>query len=88
MRRLEDVVAAFQDTHQLEERILQRVEITPAIQLLMSIPGPAEILSSVIDRELGSIRRFPATKPLASYSGLVARVKVSGGKVHYGRMIK
>jgi transposase len=72
----------------LEERILQRVEITPAIQLLMSIPGPAEILSIVIDRELGSIQRFPAPKHLASYSGLVPRLKASGGKVHYGRMIK
>jgi len=74
--------------HQLEERILERVELTPAIQLLMSIPGPAEILSIVIDRELGSIQRFPAPKHLASYSGLVPRVKASGGKVHYGRMIK
>ena len=74
--------------HQLEERILERVKITPTIQLLMSIPGPAEILSIVIDRELGSIQRFPAPKHLASYSGLVPRVKASGGKVHYGRMIK
>jgi transposase len=72
----------------LEERILQRVEITPTIQLLMSIPGPAEILSIVIDRELGSIQRFPSPKHLASYSGLVPRLKASGGKVHYGRMIK
>ena len=72
----------------LEERILQRVQITPTIQLLMSIPGPAEILSIVIDRELGSIDRFPSPKHLASYSGLVPRVQASGGKVHYGRMIK
>jgi transposase len=54
----------------------------------MSIPGPAEILSIVIDRELGSIDRFPSPKHLASYSGLVPRVQASGGKVHYGRMIK
>jgi len=74
--------------HRLEARILERVELTPAIQLLMSIPGPAEILSIVIDRELGSIQRFPAPKHLASYSGLVPRVRASGGKVHYGRMIK
>ena len=53
----------------------------------MSIPGPAEILSIVIDRELGSIQRLPAPKHLASYPGLVPRVNASGGKVHYGRMI-
>jgi transposase len=74
--------------HRLEERILERVEITPTLQRIMSIPGPAEILSIVIDRELGSIDRFPSPKHLASYSGLVPRVQASGGKVHYGRMIK
>jgi transposase len=72
----------------LEARILQRVEITPTIQRLMSIPGPAEILSIVIDRELGSIQRFPSPKHLASYSGLVPRLHASGGKAHYGRMVK
>jgi transposase len=72
----------------LEQRILQRVQITPSIQLLMSIPGPAEILSILIDRELGSIERFPSPKHLAGYSGLVPRVQASGGKIHYGPMIK
>jgi transposase len=74
--------------HRLEERILKRVEITPTIRRVMSIPGPAEILSIVIDRELGSIDRFPSPKHLASYCGLVPRVSASGGKVHYGRMIQ
>ena len=72
----------------LEERILQRVELTRTIQLLMSLPGPAQILSIVIDRELGSIDRFPHPKHLASYSGLVPRASASGGKVHYGRMVR
>jgi transposase len=44
----------------LERRILERVKITPTIQLVMSVPGPAEILSIVIDREVGSIDRFRA----------------------------
>ncbi|HLE05623.1 MAG TPA: IS110 family transposase [Anaerolineales bacterium] len=74
--------------HRLEERILKRVEITPTIRRVMSIPGPAEILSIVIDRELGSIDRFPSPKHLASYCGLVPRVSASGGKVHYGRMVQ
>lgn len=41
----------------------------------------------MIDREPGSIDRFPSPKHLASYSGLVPRVSASGGKVHFGRMI-
>ncbi len=72
----------------LEARILERVQLTPTIGLVMSVPGPAEILSIVIDREVGSIDRFPGPNHLASYSGLVPRVKASGGKVHYGRMVQ
>jgi transposase len=72
----------------LEQRILERVQLTPTIRLLMSIPGPAEVLSIVIDRELGCIDRFPHPKHLASYSDLVPKVQASGGKAHYGRMIK
>jgi transposase len=72
----------------LEARILERVKITPTLQLIQSVPGPAEILSIVIDREVGSIDRFPSPHHFASYSGLVPKVKASGGKVHYGRMIK
>lgn len=72
----------------LEARILERVRITPTIQRVMSIPGPAEILSIVIERELGSIDRFPSPKHFASYAGVVPRVQASGGKVHYGHMIK
>ena len=71
----------------LETRILERVRVTRTIQLIQSVPGPAKILSIVIDRELGSIDRFPSPACLASYSGLVPKVKASGGKVHYGRMI-
>jgi transposase len=73
---------------QLEARILERVQITPTIQLIMSIPGPAEVLSIVIDREVGSIDRFPSPKHFCGYAGTVPKVKGSGGKYHYGRMIK
>ena len=74
--------------HRLEARILERVQMTPTIQLIQSVPGPAKILSIVIDREVGSIDRFPSPHHFASYSGLVPKVKASGGKTHYGKMIK
>jgi len=74
--------------HRLEARILERVQVTPTIQLIQSVPGPAKILSIVIDREVGSIDRFPSPHHFASYSGLVPKVKASGGKTHYGKMIK
>ncbi|MFA5810381.1 MAG: IS110 family transposase [Thermoleophilia bacterium] len=74
--------------HRLEARILERVQMTPTIQLIQSVPGPAKILSIVIDREVGSIDRFPSPHHFASYSGLVPKVMASGGKTHYGKMIK
>jgi transposase len=72
----------------LEFRILERVNITRSIQLIQSVPGPAKILSIVIDREVGSIDRFPSPKNFASYAGVVPKVKGSGGKFRYGKMIK
>jgi transposase len=84
-----ELLELLQDHNQrLEARILERVRVTPTLQRIMSIPGPAEILSIVIERELGSIGRFPSPKHFASYAGVVPRVQASGGKVHHGRMIK
>ncbi len=56
--------------------------------MVMSVPGPAEVLSIVIDREVGSIDRFPSPHQFAGYCGTVPKVKGSGGKFHHGRMIK
>jgi transposase len=72
----------------LEARILERVQMTPTMQLIQSVPGPAKILSIVIDREVGSIDRFPSPKRFAGYAGAVPKTKSSAGKTHYGRMIK
>jgi len=60
--------------HRLEARIVERVQMIPTIQLIQSIPGPAKILSIVIDREVGSIHRFPSPHHFASYSGLVPKL--------------
>ncbi len=60
----------------------------PTIQLIQSVPGPAEILSILIDREAGSIERFPSCNRFASYSGATPKVKASGRKTHHGKMTK
>jgi len=72
----------------LEGRIRDRTQLTPSMQLLKSLPGIGDILAIVIDRELGSIHRFPSNVHFASYSGVVPRVTSSGGKYRYGRMVK
>ena len=73
---------------QLEDRIVDRIQTTPTLQLVQTVPGPAKVLAIVIDREVGSIDRFPAAKHFTSYCGLVPRLSASAGRAHYGRMAK
>ena len=59
---------------------------TPAIELLMSMPGVGFLLAVVIANEMGEVERFPASDRFASYAGTTPRVKASGGKVRYGAL--
>ena len=70
----------------LEGRIRQAIEDTPAMQLLKTLPGVGNILAVVVEREVGSIERFPSAGHFASYAGATPTVHSSGGKTHYGRM--
>ena len=72
----------------LELRIHQRFQLTKSMQLLKTLPGIAEILAIVVDLEIGSIDRFSSPGHFASYAGAIPRVKSSGGKFRYGRMVK
>jgi transposase len=72
---------------QLEVRIRQRINLTPSVQLVQTIPGVGVILAIVITLEIGTIDRFSTPKKLTGYSGLVPRVSASGGHIHYGRMV-
>ena len=72
----------------LEERIKDRIRLTHSMQLLKTLPGVADILAIVIDREIGSIDRFPTAENLCGYAGVVPTIHSSGGKTRYGRMRK
>jgi transposase len=56
------------------------------MQLLKTIPGIGDMLAIVIEREVGSISRFPPPQQFSSRSGTTPRVSSSGGKTHYGKM--
>lgn len=73
---------------QLERRIRERIALTHDMRLLKTLPGVADILAIVIEREIGAVHRFPSAGHLASYSGTVPTVHASGGRVRYGRMRK
>ena len=51
---------------------------------LQTIPGIGTYSAMVILAEIGNIRRFPSKRALASYAGLVPRVRESAGKRSYG----
>jgi transposase len=70
----------------LEDRIRCQISLTSSMQLLKSIPGVGDMLAIVIEREIGSISRFPSAAQFSSYCGTTPRVSSSGGKTHYGRM--
>jgi len=73
---------------QIEDRIRERVALTPSIQLLKTLPGVGDILAIVIEGEIGSIDRFDTAGQLTSYAGLVPTVHASGGKTRFGHMRK
>jgi transposase len=72
----------------MEERMKERISLTPDMQLLKTIPGVGDILAIVIGTEIGLVERFSRAEQLASYAGTVPAVKSSGGRVRYGHTPK
>ena len=75
-----------QQIGQLEKRLQGLLTITPAMQLLITMPGIGVILAATIAWEVGDVQRFPSAPNLASYAGTTPRVHASGGKVRYGHL--
>jgi transposase len=78
--------ATMEQIAALEERMLERIELTPDMQRLKTIPGVGNILAIVIEREIGTVDRFPSAGHLTAYAGVVPKVHSSGGKTRYGHM--
>lgn len=72
--------------HQLEQRIQQVVQETPAMRLLKSLPGFGLLFSAHVAHETGTVERFPDAQHYASYAGCVPKVSSSGGKTRYGHL--
>lgn len=70
----------------MEKRLQELVKITPAIQLLMTLPGIGFILATTIAWEIGEINRFACASRLAAYAGTTPRVHASGDKIRYGQV--
>ena len=82
LQQLDNLSAQIRE---FEKRLEELVEITPAMQLLETLPGVGVILSATVALEIGEIGRFLSAERLAWYSGTVPRVHASGDRVRYGR---
>ncbi len=85
-RLLEQLDLVEEQIDQFEERMRAVFHTTPALELLMTLPGVAFILGIVILLEVGDIHRFPDAEHLAGYAGTTPRVDATGGKTRYGRL--
>ncbi|MFQ5829032.1 MAG: IS110 family transposase [Candidatus Methylomirabilia bacterium] len=85
-RLVEQLEALDQQVDRFEERTGELFEVTPEIELVMTLPGVGFILGVVIVLEVGDITRFATNEKFAAYAGTTPRVHASGGKVRYGRL--
>lgn len=72
----------------LEQELRPHARNDPRVQLLMTIPGIAELIGLTLASEIGDIARFPSARQLVGYSGLTPTIKQSGQSSRTGRISK
>lgn len=72
----------------LERELRPHARADERVQLLMTIPGVAELLGLTLAAEIGDVSRFPSAGKLVGYSGLIPTVKQSGQSSRTGRLSK
>jgi transposase len=69
-----------------ENRLEAIMQVSAEADLLKTLPCVGKILSMVLMLEIGRVDRFPTAAHLASYAGLVPRVRSSGGHTRMGKV--
>lgn len=72
----------------LEQELRPHARADERVQLLMTIPGVAELLGLTLASEIGDVSRFPSARKLVGYSGLTPTIKQSGQSSRTGRLSK
>ena len=72
----------------VSRKVQQVAEKDHDAMLLMTIPGVGYYSALLIKSEIGDIERFPSTKQLCSYSGLVPSTHSSGNVSYHGHITK
>jgi transposase len=81
---LEQIEGLDRQVRAFEQRIQAVFTPTPAIQLLLTMPGVGLTLAVVIALELGEIARFATAEKLAAYAGHTPRIHASGERIRFG----
>jgi len=73
---------------EIDKEIRQKCMENEETMLLTTIPGIGYFSALLIYAEIGDIKRFPNSKKLCSYAGLVPSIRQSGNKVITGKITK
>lgn len=84
--RLLDAVPTEQE--QITQQLEAQAATNPQAHLLRTMPGIGAYSALLILSEIGEVHRFPDSRHLCSYAGLVPAVHASGGKTRLGRLTK
>lgn len=72
----------------IDDKIVEIANKNTSAQLLMTIPGIAEIRAMQLVAEIGEIKRFKSSEVFCSYAGLVPSIRQSGATLRFGRLVK
>ena len=71
-----------------EKALAEEFADDKTVRRLVSIPGIGPILGATIACEIDQIGRFASARKLCCYAGLCPSTSSSGGKTHYGRLVR
>ena len=83
--QLDELEALEHQVERLDARIAELYSEVDPEQRLKRVAGLGEFLSAAITAHIGEVSRFPSSKHLVSYSGLVTRVKHTAGHAKPGQ---
>jgi transposase len=72
----------------VNKRIVVSAKNDEDVKLLVTIPGVGDYSALLIKSEIGDINRFPSTKQLCSYAGLIPSTYSSGNAIFHGHITK
>lgn len=85
---LEMLDLAMRLSESVESRLIALSEQSKNFHRLKTIPGVGPVIAATILAEATDITRFSKARQFAAFSGLVPRVRASGGKSRCGRITK